>query len=91
MTRYVTVKKASELTGYTENAIRTKIRDGVWLERRLWLKAPDGRVLIDMEGYERWVESGSTARFGPVLSPAPLKPLNRGTTKGHSPPPLTLR
>ena len=82
MTRYVTVKKAAELTGYTEVAIRAKIREGVWLERRVWLKAPDGRVIIDIEGYERWVESGSSSAFGPV-SREPLKPLSRNA-KGVS-------
>lgn len=83
MTRYVTVKKAAELTGYTEAAIRDKIRDGVWLMQRVWLKAPDGRVLINMEGYERWVESQSTTVFGPVSSPEPLKPLSKNA-KGIS-------
>lgn len=24
----------------------------------VWIKAPDGRILIDVEGYEKWVEMG---------------------------------
>lgn len=52
--RYVTIERASVLTGYSEKAIRRKIEDGKWLEGQLWIKAPDSRILIDMEGYYRW-------------------------------------
>jgi len=55
--RFVTISLAHALTGYTVNAIETKINRGVWVEGREWRRAPDGRVLIDMRGYERWVES----------------------------------
>ncbi|WP_426287476.1 hypothetical protein [Luteibacter sp. E-22] len=56
MTRYVTISKFSADSGYTEDAIRTKIKNGVWLEGHVWMKAPDGRILIIIEGYERWAE-----------------------------------
>lgn len=56
--RYVTVRKFAAESGYSEDAIRSKIRDGVWRLGEIWLKAPDGRTLIDMEGYETWVEAG---------------------------------
>lgn len=56
--RFVTIKLAAALTGLTEGAITMKIHKGVWLENRQWVKR-DGRVLIDMEGYERWAESGT--------------------------------
>ncbi len=52
--RYVTIRKAVELTGYSEDAIRTKKARGEWLEGREWVRSPDGRILIDLEGYERW-------------------------------------
>lgn len=55
MCRHVTIKKFSEQSGYTQDAIRAKIKTGVWLQGVVWIKAPDGRVLIDMEGYEQWV------------------------------------
>jgi hypothetical protein len=58
MLRYVTIRKFSVESGYSENAIRSKIRDGVWVDGEVWVKAPDGRVLIDVAGYERWVEAG---------------------------------
>jgi hypothetical protein len=54
MIRHVTIKRFAELSGYTEAAIRGKIREGVWLESVVWIKAPDGRILIDIEGYEKW-------------------------------------
>ena len=55
--RFVTIELAETLTGYSQAAIRTKIARGVWIEGREWIKR-DGRVHIDMRGYERWVEAG---------------------------------
>lgn len=55
--RFVTIELAATLTGLTEKAIRMKIHKGVWLEDRQYVKR-DGRVLIDMRGYETWAESG---------------------------------
>ena len=55
--RYVTIRKFALETGYSEDAIRTKIRDGVWPEANVWTKAPDGRILMDIEGYNEWVSS----------------------------------
>lgn len=56
--RFVTIELASVMTGFSPSAIRTKITKGVWLEDRQWIKR-EGRVLIDMKGYEQWVESGT--------------------------------
>jgi hypothetical protein len=56
MLRYVTIGKFAAESGYTEEAIRAKIKKGVWLQGHVWIKAPDGRDLIDVHGYERWVE-----------------------------------
>ncbi len=53
---YLTIDKFSEVSGYTKEAIRSKIKRGQWLEGREWKKAPDGRNLINIEGYEQWVE-----------------------------------
>jgi hypothetical protein len=41
-------------TGYSPKAVARKIEDGVWVEGREYVRAPDGRRLIDMEGYEAW-------------------------------------
>lgn len=54
--KYVTIPKFSAESGYAEDAVRTKIRDGVWLQDVVWIKAPDGRVLIDIEGFHAWAE-----------------------------------
>jgi hypothetical protein len=56
--RYLTIRKFSSESGYSEAAIRSKIRDGVWRLGQVWRKAPDGRVLIDVLGYDAWVELG---------------------------------
>jgi len=73
----VTVKKFSELSGYTEAAARTKISDGVWLEGREWKRAPDGRILMDIEGYSAWVESGLSSALPTLRSFSPMPPTCR--------------
>jgi hypothetical protein len=55
--RYVTIGLAATVTGYTIVAIETKIARGIWVEGHEWRRAPDGRILIDLQGYERWVEA----------------------------------
>jgi hypothetical protein len=53
--RFVTIEKFHDLTGYTPDATRSKIKRGDWREGKVWVKAPDGRVLVDLLGYEKWV------------------------------------
>lgn len=55
---HVTIRKAAEVTGYSERAIEEKIAKGVWLKGREWVHAPDGRRLISMKGYDQWVAQG---------------------------------
>ncbi len=57
--RFVTIGLAAVLTGLTKGAIEMKIAKGVWIEDRQYVRR-DGRVLIDMRGYERWCETGET-------------------------------
>ena len=33
-----------------------KIERGDWQEGKVWRRAPDGRIVIDVLGYQRWVE-----------------------------------
>jgi hypothetical protein len=54
--RYVLLHLASTLLGYTVKAMQRKIERGDWQEGKVWRRAPDGRVLIDLVGYEKWVE-----------------------------------
>jgi hypothetical protein len=54
--RYVLLHLACVLTGYTVKAMQRKIERGDWTEGKVWKRAPDGRVLIDMVEYHKWVE-----------------------------------
>lgn len=56
--KYVLIELASQLTGYTVKAIEQKIDSGVWPEGLVWMRAPDGRRHIIIEGYHKWVEMG---------------------------------
>ncbi len=38
-----------------------KIERGDWQEGKVWKRAPDGRIVIDVLGYQRWVEGTRTA------------------------------
>jgi len=52
---------ANLLTGYSVKAIERKIERGDWQEGKVWRRAPDGRILIDVLGYQRWVEGARAA------------------------------
>lgn len=54
---WVLIKKLVDLTGYTEDAIRSKIKKGVWLCGIHWKKAPDGRIHFNVEAIRKWIES----------------------------------
>ncbi len=55
--RFVTIELAAAITGLSPGAIRTKIGKGVWLEGRQYVRR-EGRVFVDLRGYERWCETG---------------------------------
>ena len=59
--RYVLIKKASELTGYSVQAIESKIAKAQWLEGAHYVKAPDGHVFIDLHEIEKWITKGCTS------------------------------
>lgn len=44
------------MTDWSEKAVRRKIEDGVWIEGREYHRAPDGNIVIDIMGYNRWAE-----------------------------------
>lgn len=90
--RYMTVRKFASESGYTEDAIRSKIRDGIWRLGEIWHKAPDGRTLIDMEGYEIWVEAGAVSGRSQIQasrSRSCTGVLGAASASPSSPPPLT--
>lgn len=55
--RYVRTHVFEAITGYSAKAVERKIATGAWTEGREYRKAPDGHVLVDMKGYEQWVEN----------------------------------
>lgn len=52
---WVTIKRFSELSGYTEKAIRNKIDRGVWTNGKHWTKSPDGRIQMNLLAIEQWI------------------------------------
>lgn len=54
--KYVLLPLAEAITGYTVKAIERKIERGDWIEGKVWIRAPDGRILLNIHGYEKWVE-----------------------------------
>ena len=55
MVKFITVKKYAELTGYSEEAIRQKTKKGIWILNKEVTKAPDGRLMINIEEVEAWI------------------------------------
>ena len=53
--KWVTIRKAAELSGYSEKAIRAKRENGSWPEYLTSIKAPDGRILISTDGVDALV------------------------------------
>jgi len=54
--RYVLLPLANAITGYTVKAMERKIERGDREEGKVWRRAPDGHIMIDIAGYHRWVE-----------------------------------
>lgn len=55
MNPLVTIKKFAEASGYTEDAIRAKTKNGTWAFGRHFCKGRDGRVLIKVEEVNKWL------------------------------------
>ena len=53
---YVTTNKLSEMIGYTPEAIRNKVKKGVWHKTIHYIKAPDGRLMMNVEMINKWIE-----------------------------------
>lgn len=56
--RFVRLHLAEHCTGYTVKAMERKIERGEWAEGREYRRAPDGHILIDLLGYEKWASKG---------------------------------
>ena len=56
MPRYVTVARASELTGLSVKAMGHMRANGVWAQG-IHYRVRNGRIFIDLAAFERWVET----------------------------------
>lgn len=54
---FISLTLGSSGTGYTKRGVETKIHRHVWAEGKEYRRAPDGCIFIDMEGFEKWVQS----------------------------------
>lgn len=54
--RNIKIKLAPHVFGLSENAVRSKIKRGDWLEGKEYTRDPDGGVWLIVEGVNRWVE-----------------------------------
>lgn len=52
---WVLIKKVEQQTGYTDQAIRAKIKKGVWPQGRIWKKAPDNRIVFNLPEIQSWM------------------------------------
>lgn len=48
-------------TGYTPKAVQRKIEDGKWIEGRMYRRAPDGHITVNLQEYYSWVRGTGTA------------------------------
>lgn len=54
--RYVLLPLAQSITGYSVKAMERKMERGDWQEGKVWKRAPDRHICIDILGYEKWIE-----------------------------------
>ena len=59
MLSLLTIEKFSKATGYTAGAIQAKVKRNDWLEGQEYIRAPDGRILIDVDGFEKWARQNT--------------------------------
>lgn len=57
--RWVLISVVTEYTGYTDYAVRAKIRRGQWPFRSFWRRAPDGRLVFNLTRIQRWMSSAT--------------------------------
>ena len=55
--RWVLISVVVEYTGYTDDAVRAKIKRGDWPYRTFWRKAPDDRIVFNLTRIQEWMSS----------------------------------
>ena len=53
---WVLIHKIVDEIGYSDDAVRAKIKKGVWLKDVHWRKAPDGRLVFNPKAIKQWIE-----------------------------------
>lgn len=53
----ITLKKLSELSGYSQAALHKKIHDSAFIEGVHFYRSPDGRIHFSIEEYQKWVKA----------------------------------
>lgn len=56
--RWVLIAVVVDYTGYTDYAVRAKIRRGQWPFRSFWRRAPDGRLVFNLTRIQYWMAGG---------------------------------
>lgn len=54
-TSWVLIPVVARATGYSENAIRVKLKRGIWPKGVFWHHGPDNRVMLHLPTVERWM------------------------------------
>lgn len=52
---WVLINVLERVTGYSDDAIRAKVKKTVWKFGVHWSKAPDGRLVFDVNAVRRWM------------------------------------
>ena len=54
--KWIKLNKFTSISGYTSKAVYNKLERGVWICNVHWRKAPDGRIFINVNAVENWVQ-----------------------------------
>lgn len=55
--KWVRITMLQQINGYTADAVRGKIKAGLWKEGLHWKKAPDGNIMVNPRAIDEWIET----------------------------------
>lgn len=55
--KWVKLDKYCEMSGDTRKAVHAKRNRQIWIEGQQWKKAQDGRIYINVQAVESWIEN----------------------------------
>jgi len=55
--KWIKLSKYTELSGDTSNAVHAKRKKGIWLDGKQCKIGPDGKLWINTQEVESWVEN----------------------------------